>query len=720
MFKALPNFPTMKLKVFFSFCLICFWGIAQAQVQVPEQLIGNWVQEKNNIWEFGFYEHFAVYEAGFWEYETIIPQKKGVQIRLRKGDRTETLEFTFPKKTGAPLTLASKKTKAATYRQTGPGFTPFATADQQPFKNSGFKTDTVTLIGYYRNYGKLQEVATSAQQKGPFKVSVPNFILDKSVEYYADIDSLGRFSLKFPVLNTQQVYIDWGRLTQMDVVEPGETLFLYADMADFIPKAPITTREEMMAFRNSPKHTQYMGPQARLHKEISHYTASQLYFDRTETLKNVSSDMGYMAAAKANHEARVLHLQEYIDRYPTLSDRFKTYQFAFEKYQLAFNLMQHRFEKRSDGTIIFDDGYLEFIEATMDFDKEELFTLIREYSSFMRDYVGYTQDIKRVFKDEAGKVQLKFTSVNHADAWDVLRSQGFFNEDEIKILEGHTSFLATVSKDLAGVKDTATINTYLKSHQQTFKTFEALQSRPDVSQAVMEVVTQLLAERSFSDEIDHIDSLVQHTTLKELLLARSFYQSIDKQRLPLSKKSLLVLEEKITKAPIKDVIKDINNHYVNLGNKEISYLASLKNTDHLKEAKDAEALFSALIAPYKGKVIYLDFWGTWCGPCREQMPFATAVKKEFAGKEVVFMYLANRSPEKSWLNVIKQMDLVGENVVHYRLPEEQQAMIERKFAVNSFPTYMLIDKDGKMATGEAPRPELKNQLVTAIDLLLAK
>jgi hypothetical protein len=100
------------------------------------------------------------------------------------------------------------------------------------------------------------------------------------------------------------------------------------------------------------------------------------------------------------------------------------------------------------------------------------------------------------------------------------------------------------------------------------------------------------------------------------------------------------------------------------------------------------------------------------------MPFTGAIKKEFAGKEVVFMYFANSSPDKSWKNVIKQMDFSGKNVVHYNLPSAQQAIIERKFSVMSFPTYMLIGKDGKVSRNGAPRPEQKQELVGAIDKLL--
>ena len=66
------------------------------------------------------------------------------------------------------------------------------------------------------------------------------------------------------------------------------------------------------------------------------------------------------------------------------------------------------------------------------------------------------------------------------------------------------------------------------------------------------------------------------------------------------------------------------------------------------------------------------------------------------------------------------MDLSGENVVHYRLPDEQQSMIERKFPVQRFPTYMLIDKQGNIVNDRAPGPDRKNNLLSAIEKLLAE
>ena len=61
-------------------------------------------------------------------------------------------------------------------------------------------------------------------------------------------------------------------------------------------------------------------------------------------------------------------------------------------------------------------------------------------------------------------------------------------------------------------------------------------------------------------------------------------------------------------------------------------------------------------------------------------------------------------PENSWKNVIKEYDLTGENVVHYNLPDKQQEMLERLLGVDHYPTYMIMDKTGKIVDTNPPLP----------------
>lgn len=61
-----------------------------------------------------------------------------------------------------------------------------------------------------------------------------------------------------------------------------------------------------------------------------------------------------------------------------------------------------------------------------------------------------------------------------------------------------------------------------------------------------------------------------------------------------------------------------------------------------------------LTGKYMGKVIYIDFWAPWCVPCMAEMPDAAYLKKQFEGKRVAFVYLANQCTDDSWKSTIAE------------------------------------------------------------------
>ena len=60
------------------------------------------------------------------------------------------------------------------------------------------------------------------------------------------------------------------------------------------------------------------------------------------------------------------------------------------------------------------------------------------------------------------------------------------------------------------------------------------------------------------------------------------------------------------------------------------------------------------------------------------------------------MYFAMGSEDTSWKNVIKQYNVLGNNVVHYNLPHEQEMALEKYIKVHGYPTYKLVDKQGNL------------------------
>ena len=113
-------------------------------------------------------------------------------------------------------------------------------------------------------------------------------------------------------------------------------------------------------------------------------------------------------------------------------------------------------------------------------------------------------------------------------------------------------------------------------------------------------------------------------------------------------------------------------------------------TVHQASANTGDALLEDILKDYKGKVVFFDFWNTWCGPCRMAIKQMAPMEEGFEGQDVVFVLLADESsPAEEWSRLITQMK--GH---HYRLSTKQMHSLMQKWNLTEFPSYVIFGKDG--------------------------
>jgi len=181
---------------------------------------------------------------------------------------------------------------------------------------------------------------------------------------------------------------------------------------------------------------------------------------------------------------------------------------------------------------------------------------------------------------------------------------------------------------------------------------------------------------------------------------------------PLENDQLLAIQKQISNPFIAGFIEKCNKE-------ALIKIADNKNKQGYKinetPVTEADKLFESIIKKYTGKVVYVDFWATWCGPCRINIERIKPLKQELSGKDVVFVYLTNQtSPKETWDNMIP--DIKGE---HYRVSSDEWNYLSSKFNVTGIPHIVLVDKNGKVVNPDLQYME-NNTLKTEIEKLLKK
>ncbi|HPR32176.1 MAG TPA: TlpA disulfide reductase family protein [Prolixibacteraceae bacterium] len=179
----------------------------------------------------------------------------------------------------------------------------------------------------------------------------------------------------------------------------------------------------------------------------------------------------------------------------------------------------------------------------------------------------------------------------------------------------------------------------------------------------------------------------------DVMIAQDKLRGIVEELTPVGEEELNALTAEIGTPFIADYIRYCND-------RTIRKVAELKEKSgyavNQTPEVDSDQLFEKMMEKFRGKVVFVDFWATWCGPCRSGMQQMKPLKEELSDKPIVFVYITNEtSPEGTWKNMIAEIG--GE---HYRVNSDAWNVLSNRFGISGIPHYALVDKEGKVARND--------------------
>ena len=602
-----------------------------------------WKNPKTGDWVIGFTEKHVIYDNAVWDIVEQTECKGGYMFTISNGSETKDIKVSPTKKEGRTITI-DKKVSVKCSPVTTSTLPDYPTRDdRQGFKDNGYRMgDSVTIVGW------LKDMPAEAWKRGKeFEVAIMNILTDEQDSYYAPLDSLGRFAFKVPLFNTSQAFLDWKRSRICTVLEPNETYFLLVDF---------TTGQRL-----------FMGTDARLQNELIAYPHGWLNERIPHDGATYEEAIAFMESVDSVHKALDSELEERIANHPKLSKRYIDYVKGYYIAGHGESLMQARFYIAAPTV---PQEFMDYAAKHI-WEKIHPYTLYRDYNSFLRNYIGQI-DVKKMTAVDYLKIMADKNTI-------ILTEEERYAVDNFDKVKSAMR-AARTAEERQNIEDTYNVNKVMNT----------------LNNLIPRMQKELNIEIICNHSMNVFDSIPHTPELRDIFIARRLCMQIESTRTPLYPEICSWMEKEICLSAAKAAVTELNEKYLAIQRRDFANASSLKSSDDVEGMSDGEKILRKLIEPYKGKIILLDVWGTWCGPCKAALAKSQEEYEHLKGYDILYLYLANRSDEESWKNVIKEYNVTGDNVVHYNLPAEQQTAIEHFLGVNSYPTYKLIDRDGNI------------------------
>lgn len=556
----------------------------------------------------------------------------------------------------------------------------------QVFPNNGYSGGTAKIKGRITDFAALGITPQYLERYLSLRFSAP-FDNYEGTSIPLRPDSTGRYEISVELTNTTVARL----LSQTIVLEPGRTYEVDID--------------------GLAGSCTFKGNDTQLNCELGAHPLPSFNWD--DELRDGKSDADALLAARAEI-ARLDSLEATLyAEHPALSPAYRTLRHGMVRAQAADYLVQRRF-LRPD--VRQDDGTLwVFIRTLLD-QLPRPYTLCENLGYILTNYVsGLLESVyRRGINLSYIRTALDIAEEQYAPRSDMEAHERLQRINELRKQLGDYEHILPTASDSA-----------LQVHpaMQLVEELFGEAGDPVLANVVRGSAVQ---ERQMGGRLEQIACDAQlPSDLREPAIAAELYGLMQQTHNLLSPAMQALVHTYISNAYYKQQIQERSDELARLAAslEEATDDDGLQSNAPFEGMTNGAEIWAKIAEPLRGRVIYVDIWGTWCAPCRFDLKHSTAPLHEaLSDLPVSYVFLCNRSTDEAWRSCIAEYDLLQPHSLHYNLPAEQQAALEKFLQVDGYPTYILFRPDGTRATppDEKPRPYNPSAVRAAVIEALGK
>lgn len=608
---------------------------------IPRELSGNWFSTDNDKWAFSFFESAAIFESKTWEYISYAQKNDIFEIKLKSGNEEKIL-FVKPESEEICL-LGSSSDSMLKYSKK----IELNNTNAEVFDEAVLKSGTVVYKGFINRFLKRLETNTGI-------IRFNNALSNKQESYLIKIDDNGSFEVEFPLDFPQELTVSLPLISERVFFEPGKNLFHLVNTGDL--EYPSLFMGEGAAVNNGLIATNGVRTNDNeLLKGINEMTENE-YLNHIKTI----GENEHKALLKIKKERNIG------EKAMQIRDLDIDFRMAINAFQFNQN---RRYALYLSNQKLKEDERLPFVPA-----KTEMSNL-----NFLKSIP--LDNITSLLSSEYFNLLsvIRFT--------DFVRPQGSYyymigllrkqlEKDGIKLSGEESDMFDFVKINLEeNFSDDANRN-FSKTYGQIMRDFQQ-KYMDDYSQISIRVMLE-----NFKTNLKNVFGIEDGLAM-DIINTQAYLASLQSETL--NEDEFIKAKSSVQTDYLKELI--ISSYY------ESKAELTVKNTPAEYVPKtEAEKYFDGLIKKYRGKVVYVDFWATWCAPCKDGIARIKPLKEEMAKDDVVFVYITNpTSPEKDYQKAIP--DIKGE---HFKVSADDWNLLTSKFNIYGIPHYALVDKTGRI------------------------